>query len=232
MSPSMTKPLTQDQVTELWTLFGPPPILSTEDKEAYDSLRKGCVAYYRPTNTLHLTLIRELVDTEWEIFRLVRHRTRGIERRFRTRIDDWVSRLKSINAQREQEIKKLYPSQTQRLSELETAVSNTEAKIEEIQKRQPDELDHNRALDEAAKFLEVLDKWLNTATARRNSVLKLLEYYCGPTDEGNEVTDVEYKEVEQNEVKEIPAPPLAPAESELHDVTTQNRSEPVELSKE
>jgi DNA repair exonuclease SbcCD ATPase subunit len=231
MSPPTLKPLTGDRITELWALFGPPPVLSTEEKEAYDSLRKGFVAYYRPTNTLHLTLIRELVDTEWEIFRLVRHRTRGIERRFRTRIDDWVSRLKSINAQRKHEIKSLHPSRD-KYSELETAVSNTESKIEEIRKRQPDELDYNRAIDEAAKFLEVLDKWLNTATARRNSVLKLLEYYCGPTDDRNEVTEVEYKEVEQDGVKQIPAPPLAPAELVADDVTTQNRSEPVELSKE
>jgi hypothetical protein len=67
---------------------------------------------------------------------------------------------------------------------------------------------------------------------RRNSVLKLLEYYCGPTEDGNEVTDAEYKEVEQDTVKQIPAPPVAPAELIAHDVTTQNRSEPVELATE
>jgi hypothetical protein len=74
-----------------------------------------------------------------------------------------------------------------------------------------------RSLDEAAKFLEVLDKWLNTATARRNSVLKLLEYYCGPTNDRSEVTDAEYKEVEQDKVKQIAAPSLAPAELVAHD---------------
>ena len=77
----------------------------------------------------------------------------------------------------------------------------------------------------------MLDKWHNTATVRRNSVLKLLEYYRGPADDRNEVTDAEYKEVKQDEVKQIPAPPLAPAESGPHDVTATNHSEPVELSK-
>jgi hypothetical protein len=210
MSPPTLKPLTGDRITELWALFGPPPVLSTEDKEAYDSLRKGFVAYYRPTNTLHLTLIREVVDTEWEIFRLVRHRTRALERRYRKPFEEKLAKL------------------------LEGSHWNSDHLIQELlfRQRQPNELDYNRALEEAAKFMDVLDKWLNTATARRNSVLKLLEYYCGSTDDRNEVTDGEYKEVEQDDVNKIPAPLLAPAESDPHRVTTANHSEPVELSKE
>ena len=210
MSPRAQKPLTQDHVTQLWALFGPPPVLSSEDKEAYDKLREGHLAHYKPANTLHLTLIREVVDTEWEIFRLIRHRTQGIERRYRKPFEEKLARL------------------------LESSHWNSDHLVQELlfRQRQPNELDYNRALEEAAKFLDVLDKWLNSATARRNSVLKLLEYYCGPTEDRNEVTDAEYKEVEQDTVKQIPAPPVAPAELIAHDVTTQNRSEPVELATE
>ena len=31
MSPRKLKLLTEEQVTELWALFGPPPVLSTEN---------------------------------------------------------------------------------------------------------------------------------------------------------------------------------------------------------
>ena len=54
MSPRKVGSLTEDQITELWSLFGPPPVLSTENQQAYDKLRAGYAACYKPSNILHV----------------------------------------------------------------------------------------------------------------------------------------------------------------------------------
>ena len=79
MSPHKPKPLTAEQIAASWALFGPPPLLNSENQQAYDAIRTEYLAYYRPRSALHVKLIREVVDNEWEIFRIFRHRTVGIE---------------------------------------------------------------------------------------------------------------------------------------------------------
>jgi hypothetical protein len=78
----MTK-LTDDEVKEFWKLFGPHPVLKTEDEEVYETIRKEYVAFYRPTSRRHISFIRELVDTEWEMFGLVKIRTKLLSRDYR-----------------------------------------------------------------------------------------------------------------------------------------------------
>jgi hypothetical protein len=75
-------PLTDDEVKEFWKLFGPHPVLKTEDEEAYETIRKEYVAFYRPTSRRHISFIRELVDTEWEMFGLVKIRTKLLSRNY------------------------------------------------------------------------------------------------------------------------------------------------------
>ena len=61
-SPSAPSSRRHQQLTEL-RVFGPPPVLSSENAEAYYALRRGYVGYYRPANIVHIAWIRELVDT-------------------------------------------------------------------------------------------------------------------------------------------------------------------------
>jgi hypothetical protein len=82
MSAHKTKPLTEEEAKQRWNFFGPPPVLKTEDNEAYANIRQGHLAFYRPTSILDLSLIRELVDTEWEMFRLIRIRTKLLNTRY------------------------------------------------------------------------------------------------------------------------------------------------------
>jgi hypothetical protein len=82
MPAQRTTPLTDDEVKELWKVFGPLPALNPEDEEAYETMRKGYVAFYRPTSFRHISLIRELVDTEWEMFGLVKIRTKLLRRNY------------------------------------------------------------------------------------------------------------------------------------------------------
>ena len=80
-------------------------------------------------------------------------------------------------------------------------------------------------------FSESLDKWLNSATARRNNALKLLEYYCGRPDDSSEAIAIEYQEIEPDKPAQIASPSLAPEEG-ANDIAAENHSEPVELAKE
>jgi hypothetical protein len=87
-------------------------------------------------------------------------------------------------------------------------------------------------MEEASGFLDKSDKWMSTATARQNNLLQLLEYYCGPADQRNEITEGEFKEVQAEEIKQIAAPPVTPPEVVAHGITAQSHSEPVEQSKQ
>jgi hypothetical protein len=190
MSSRNGKPLTEEEVEAMWPLFGPPPVLKSEDKDAYEKVRKGHVAFYQPQNMFHLKLIRELVDTEWEMFRLFRIRTKNLNRTYcRTGEKEGVNLL-------------------------ERPFWNS-----------PE-------IDKGVDLLDRLDKWLNTGTVRRNNLLKLLEYYRPASDDNSSIPKAEYKKVEQNETKQIAAPPLAPTEGTVSDVTTQNSNQPSELAKE
>ncbi len=185
------KPLSEDEVKERWKLFGPPPILNTEDEEAYDKIRKEYVAFYRPTSTRHISLIRELVDTEWEMFGLVGIRTKLLHRTYARPQD-----------------KKEY------LNLLERPFWG----VPEV--------------DKGVDLLDRIDKWRNTATVRRNNLLKMIEYFFPAPNNNADIPEAEFKKVEPNETKQIAAPPLAPPEGTANDVAPQNSDEPVERAKE
>jgi hypothetical protein len=180
MSSRNAKQLTEEEVVAMWTLFGPPPVLTTEDPEAYGKIQNGHVVVWRPSNMFHLSLVRELVDTEWEMFRVVRIRTKILNRTYVRRGDKQAMNL------------------------LETPLLN----FPEIYK--------------GINLLDRLDKWLNTATVRRNNLLKLLEYYCPASDDKTSIPEDENRKVEDNETRQITALPLAPVEPTTNDVTTQN----------
>jgi hypothetical protein len=225
------KPLTDDKVNELWKLFGPPPVLSSEDKDAYEAIKQGYIAFYRPRNSFHLKLVRELVDTDWEISRLFRDRTTTIERRTRTLISEPIALLKHNNRIRKEKLGKLNESQKVEAAKLQTEIWDAEDQLEKLERRQPDQFLANTALEHKIEFFDSLDKWLCNATARRDSILKLLEYYSGPTNDA-EISEAEYKVVEQDQTKQIAGPPVVPPELIANDVATQNSSEQVELAKE
>jgi hypothetical protein len=183
-------PLTDDEVKEFWKLFGPPPILNAEDEEVYETIRKGYVAFYRPTSMRHISFIRELVDTEWEMFGLVKIRTKLLSRDYRMEGEKQYYKL-----------------------------------IERPFWGIP-------SLDNGVDLLDRLDKWLNTATVRRNNLLKIIEY-CGLVPDDNaSIPEAEFKKVDQNEPKQLTAPPLAPTEGNANDLAAQNSDQPVERAKE
>ena len=64
-------------------LFGPPPVLSTEQPEQFEELFRRMVACLKPRDTVEVIFIRHFVYALWEIERLTRYGTVAIERWYR-----------------------------------------------------------------------------------------------------------------------------------------------------
>jgi hypothetical protein len=232
---SKAKPLSEEQIATLLAVFGPPPVLSSEDKEGYAALLKGHIAFYRPAHPMVVFLIKQLADTQWEIFRFIRNRTVSIERRFQSWRKGRVAELERKNKDRKQHLATLEDftnAQRQIIYQKEKTIKDTETTIKVLATRGATVDEENIDIEEASGVLDKSDKWMTTATARQNNLLQLLEYYCGPADQRNEITEGEFKEVQAEEVKQIAAPPAAPTEVVANDITAQSRSEPLEQSKQ
>jgi hypothetical protein len=225
------KPLTEEEAEAMWTMFGPPPVLSSENKEAYDALRKGYVAYYRPARVWQVSLIRQLVDTLWEVHRQLRYRTEAIERYHQYRVRRWRKSIDLVVDKRKQEVRDLLPYAAdydflrEQVASLETDIATLEARIEEM--LQPNDAKHCLALEEAAKYVDKLDKWLKNASTRCNNLLKILEYFCRRVDQENEIAAADDRVVTQNEVKQL-APPVVLPKPAIDDITTKVQPETVE----
>jgi hypothetical protein len=54
---------------EIADIFGQPPVLSTENRQAYDALTTQLVLEWKPRDIIEWMFVRDLADTSWEIFR-------------------------------------------------------------------------------------------------------------------------------------------------------------------
>ena len=50
-------------------VFGHPPVLSTENRQAYDALMTQLTLEWKPRNITEWMFVRHMTDTSWEIFR-------------------------------------------------------------------------------------------------------------------------------------------------------------------
>src|SRR4029077_6910763 len=148
--------LTENEMAARWEMFGPPPVLRSENKDGYNKLRSACVAYYQPTNDRHWAWIRELVDTQWEILRHLRYRTAAIKRYEQIRISRWRKNVNQIVEMRKNQLSKLHlpfgDLGHEQVVSLQNHIAMLEAKIEEIAQRKPDDSGHSEDLEIAARF--------------------------------------------------------------------------------
>jgi hypothetical protein len=229
MAPHKAKPLSEEQIAALLAKFGPAPVLSSEDKEGYAALLNGHIAFYRPAHPMVVFLIKQLAETQWEIFRFTRNRSVSIERRYLIWRDDRIAQLERKNKERKQHLKTLNDftnAQRQAIYQVELTIKKTETAIKELATRGAAPIEENVVIEQAGDFLDKSDKWLITAMARQNNLLQLLEYHCGPADQRNEVPEVEFKEVQ--DVKQIAAPPIAPTEENAIASAEENAIAPTE----
>jgi hypothetical protein len=163
-------------------IFGPPPVLSTENVEAYNAMLAYCSNSVKPRDFIEQMLIRDTVDASWEIRRYLMHKNWGIERKFRDRIK-YEAKRETESAGRKRQLFAGQPEQEprespelERVFELECDIDGSIEDIDRISQK-PDELDHARALENAIEFHEKLDKLHNAAVARRDNALEQLERY-------------------------------------------------------
>jgi hypothetical protein len=68
---------------EFCNLFGPSPVLSTEDWIAYERLSLLLMECHEPKDFMEQLLIRQVIDSCWEMKRYINHKGLAIERTFR-----------------------------------------------------------------------------------------------------------------------------------------------------
>jgi hypothetical protein len=70
-------------LAKLKLLFGPPPVLGSEDPKAYDAMMAEILAAIKPRDFIGEMLVKNLTDAIWEAKRYLRLKTLGIERQYR-----------------------------------------------------------------------------------------------------------------------------------------------------
>ena len=192
-----------DQVKDL---FGPAPVLSTEQLEQFDELFRRMVACLKPRDTVELILIRHFVYAVWEIERFSRYGTVAIERWHRETLQLRAQQEKLRKARKEDlawknaERNSAKPADIAQLVALEDSFLEVLTDTDEIMERRASEFEHNRAFGQGIAFQERLDKLIASRVARRNDTLRQLELYRAGLGQlaqnaASEILDAEFDEI-------------------------------------
>src|SRR5262249_17037930 len=68
---------------ELKKLFGPPPVLSSEDANAYYAMMARIIEAIEPRDFIEQMLAKDLTDVTWQLQRYSRHKALAVERQYR-----------------------------------------------------------------------------------------------------------------------------------------------------
>jgi hypothetical protein len=204
----------EDITSEISTLFGPAPILSTEREESYFAIMDWFVRCIAPEDILLYSLVRELVDSTWEMKRYTRYKTMAIESKFR-QLCEQQAKCKARIADRNKALardaaakSKPPANEFERVLELEEVVDASISEVDDILSRTPEELDHVRALQANIEYHQQIDMCLEAAIARRNDALGQIERYRkGLAARLREVSD---QHVQSDDRDEESAPSLVP----------------------
>ena len=164
-------------------LFGPPPILSTEDRGRFEDVFDAVIDALKPEDFVVLLQVRHFVESTWIVDRLTRHGTVAIERWFRQSPEYREERLKLEKSRKEGLARKRAEQASQtppdiaHLVALEDTVVDVDTNVGEILDRDATEFEHNRAFERNILFQERLDRLMNSATKRANDALRQLELY-------------------------------------------------------
>lgn len=155
-------------------LFGPAPVLSTEEAGNFQSLLKQVTAALKPLDVIELILIRSFVIEVWTIERLRRHATVAIDRRYQDYLEGMLHRAKVQKARKDNLDLRTFAHATPR--DIATLAAFAETP-EDLLTRKATETDHNRALEKGIDLQMRLDTLMASATRRRNDALQQLELY-------------------------------------------------------
>jgi hypothetical protein len=205
------------ELMKLAEIFGPPPVLRTENPRHYDTLYAQFMSCFKPRDVFEMKQVRDMVDAGWLQIRYTHHQTVGVER--------WHRQTLQYQAG-------VYAGRVGQKSEALTQrpVVDTANTIDEVLSRRPTEFEHNRALEKSMPFQVDLEKLIASATFRFHKALELFEHYREGLGERLRekaekiIDDAEYEVVDEG-LPQSPSPSLAPSEEGSDDVETQDSSE-------
>jgi hypothetical protein len=169
-------------LAELSKLFGPPPVLGTEDANAYERLLQGMIHCYAPQDFMEQWLIKQLADNMWEIKRYTRHKPLAVERKSRQLAEFEAKRVNAREQHRQARVPRPESDGTPasdftRMMALEDKLEGVVEDVDALLLKPEVELRCNRALEGAAVYYSQLDDWLNNAFTRQKVLLDQLEQY-------------------------------------------------------
>jgi hypothetical protein len=236
MTNKSLKCMTEAELAGCKMLFGPPPVLSTEDQKQFEGILDKVIMCLTPQDMVELIYIRQFVQASWIIDRFTRHGTVSIERWYRQSLQYQAQRMKiqktrkEAQAQNKADQSGQAPRDIAHLVALEENIIESASDIDEILLRKATELEHNRALEKGILLQEQIERLITSATTRRNGALGQLELYrigLGQLvrESTSEIIDGECHEVSRQPQESV-VPPLVPSKEEnTNGVEPQNSSE-------
>jgi hypothetical protein len=203
------------QLAELLQLFGPPPVLSSEDIGSYQEIMARFLEEFAPQDFMGQLLIKELTDSHWEVRRHSRHTTLLMQRRFRDRLEFQAQRRKNAAQGKEAPAKKPAAPNGKPSSEPEDVLEGLVADVDAILLEPAAARDHLRALEVGLVCYEDLDKLLAAARTRRNDALDRIERHRAGL--GHSLRQVSGKIIEAQcsvldaQPEQVAAPPNRPS---------------------
>ena len=196
---------TANTLAKLKTLFGPPPVLGSEDPTAYDGILAGILADTKARDFIQEIWVKNAADALWEIKRVRRHKALLLERQVRQQQEmdeereeaeeveqldestpegEKVERADNPAEEGEQldqgeEVKEPGAPTTQfeRMVELDAVVGSLVPDCDAILAGPVDELKYAAALESNIDLYERLDRLEDRAVARLEDALNQLDLY-------------------------------------------------------
>ncbi len=204
-------------VAKLLRLFGPAPVLSSEDKDQFDQVLESLITCFLPKDFMEQTLVWELAIATWETARIARNKTATIEGKFRQRLEFQGKRSKA-KAERDDAIAAESAAaeavnDLERSFRLEDMVWEGVKTVDDILDRARAEREQAIAFEQTFDYYERLDDRYGVALRRRNELLELLEIYRVGLGQQLRLASDQMIEGEFKEVKtpEIAAPSVTPS---------------------
>ncbi len=217
MADQQRENLATKAVTTLLRLFGPAPVLSSEDRAQFDQVLESLIGCFLPKDFMEQTLVWELALATWETARIARNKTASVEGKFLERLAHQGKRSKAKAEHDEAIALERAPGQAvndlERSCALEDMVWGSVKTVDDILDRAAAEREQAIAFEQTFDYYERLDDRYGVALRRRNELLELFEIYRVGLGQqlrlaSDQVIDGEFKEVK---TPEIAAPSVTPS---------------------
>jgi hypothetical protein len=175
---TVLNPTTIDaRLAQLRELFGPPPVLSSENLKAYYEMLRRFIECFQPQDFFETVVMKDVTDGTWESARYSRHKVLLLDRRYRDRREAEANRRKESAQSKAELARRIAASKGEPATEPVEALDHLVAECDAILLEPATELDHNRLLEVTLVYIEKLDKAQIIALAKRNKALEQLEWY-------------------------------------------------------